>query len=62
MTKLEKNNVVRVVAAKIKELDDAYPDVGWGKSWISCVDGALAELGWKRSDVDYEALKVRNPR
>lgn len=51
-----KTNLVRIEALRIKQYDDAYPDVGMGMSWQMCVEQAFKSLGIDKKDVDFDKL------
>ena len=44
--KLLRTKLITETALHIKDMDDAYPDVGPGMSWNSCVQQALRQHGY----------------
>jgi hypothetical protein len=45
-------------AQRIKDYDDAYPDVGMGMSWESCVADAMKQLGYARDQLNLDKKKT----
>jgi hypothetical protein len=45
-------------AQRIQDFDDAYPDVGMGMSWGSCVADAMKELGYTRDQLNLDKKKT----
>jgi hypothetical protein len=56
MSQVDNNLAVLILAKRLKELDDANPDVGFPPMWWMHVDDALAQLQLTKEDVDYEKL------
>lgn len=51
-----KTQIVRERALRLKEFDDANPDVGMPPMWWMHVEDAMKALGYTQADVDYESL------
>lgn len=51
-----KTRLVYIEALRIKQYDDAYPDVGMGMSWNACVYEALKKLKIKKEDINIDEL------
>ena len=49
--------LVRETALRLKQFDDAYPDVGMGYSWSHFVQQAMQTLQLSDNDVDMNKLK-----
>lgn len=51
-----KTTIVRERALRLKEYDDAYPDVGMGGFWFTYVNQALRATGYSEDDVYMDQL------
>jgi hypothetical protein len=51
-----RTQIVHERAMRIKDYDDAYPDVGMGMSWGSCVAEAVKQLGYIEEQFDRKKL------
>lgn len=54
--KLLKTKLIIQTAKHILDMDDAYPDVGPGKSWNVCVYEALTHHGISKDEVYMDKL------
>jgi hypothetical protein len=52
-----RTNLVLERAQRLKDHDDAYPDVGMGKSWHSCLADAMQQLGYTIDQVNLTSTK-----
>jgi len=62
MTQVSNDRAVIELAKLIMSLDDSCPDIGWGKSWQTAIEEALAKLDLTATDITPAVAAVRRRR